>query len=79
MLLSYKWIGYGWMGSLCGAIIRASLRDANNVYINNMDCCVALNRNNLAPHHGPDTQSEALLLDFMRNRSQRDHQNCSGT
>ena len=32
MLLSYKWIGYGWMGSLCGAIIRASLRNANKKY-----------------------------------------------
>ena len=29
MLLSYKWDGYG-LGSLCGAIVRASLRDANN-------------------------------------------------
>ena len=28
MLLSYKWDGYG-LGSLCGAIVRASLRDAN--------------------------------------------------
>ena len=81
MLLSYKWDGDGDgdQKSLCGATIRASLCVGNNVYINNMDCCVALNRNNLAPHHGPDTQSEALLLDFMRNRSQRDHQNCSGT
>ena len=32
MLLSYKWMGWVGMGlgSLCGAIIRASLRDANN-------------------------------------------------
>jgi len=29
MLLSYKWDGYG-LGSLCGAIVRASLRDAKN-------------------------------------------------
>ena len=31
MLLSYMWIGLGWMGmgSLCGVTIRASLRDAN--------------------------------------------------
>ena len=35
MLLSYKWdrVGLGWVGldgSLCGATIRASLRDAKN-------------------------------------------------
>ena len=30
MLLSYKWMGLDWVGSLCGAIIRASLRDANH-------------------------------------------------
>ena len=30
MLLSYKWDWMGWVGSLCGATIRASLRDANN-------------------------------------------------
>ena len=32
MLLSYMWIGLGWdgmVGPLCGATIRASLRDAN--------------------------------------------------
>ena len=31
MLLSYNWMD-GWvgLGSLCGAIVRASLRDANN-------------------------------------------------
>ena len=30
MLLSYKWMdGWVWMGSLCGATIRASLCDAN--------------------------------------------------
>ena len=31
MLLSYKWMDGIGLGSLCGAIIRASLRDANNV------------------------------------------------
>ena len=30
MLLSYKWMDGIGLGSLCGAIIRASLRDANN-------------------------------------------------
>ena len=33
MLLSYKWVwmdGMGWVGSLWGATLRASLRDANN-------------------------------------------------
>ena len=29
MLLSYKWMDGIGLGSLCGAIIRASLRDAN--------------------------------------------------
>ena len=29
MLLSYKWMD--WMGSLCGAIIKAPLRDAKNL------------------------------------------------
>ena len=29
MLLSYKWDWMGWVGSLCGASLRASLRDAN--------------------------------------------------
>ena len=34
MLLSYKWMD-GWvgLGSLCGATIRASLRDANNTIL----------------------------------------------
>ena len=35
MLLSYKWDwldGLGWVGSLCGATIRASLRDANKAF-----------------------------------------------
>ena len=30
MLLSYKWDGWDRVGILCGAIIRASLCDANN-------------------------------------------------
>ena len=29
----------GWVGSLCGAIIRASLRDANNLTIRNFTFC----------------------------------------
>ena len=34
MLLSYMWIGLdGMVGSLCGATIRASLRDANKVWL----------------------------------------------
>ena len=36
MLLS-MWIGLGWVGSLCGATIRASLRDANNLPSNQND------------------------------------------
>ena len=33
MLLSYKWMDGIGLGSLCGAIIRASLRDANKILI----------------------------------------------
>ena len=39
MILSYKWDGLdgmGWVGSLCGATIRASLRDANKKKINHL-------------------------------------------
>ena len=37
MLLSYKWMD-GWvgLGSLCGAIVRASLRDANKISVSPM-------------------------------------------
>ena len=37
MLRSYKWmdwVGMGWVGSLCGAIVWASLCDANNEQLN---------------------------------------------
>ena len=36
MLLSYMWIGLD--GSLCGATIRASLRDANNGFLGMYEC-----------------------------------------
>ena len=40
---------------------------------NNMDCCVAFDRNNLTPHYSPDAKFAALLLDFVSNRSHWDH------
>ena len=54
-------------------------RTARDIYLvmeqldNNMDCCVAFDRNNLTPHYSPDTKSAALLLDFVSNRSQWYH------
>ena len=44
-----------------------------------MDSCVAFDRNNLTSHNSSDAESDALLFDFLSNRSQGYHQYCSGT